>query len=82
VSGVLLWQLRPHAPGLREGSIGEFVELGEAGHILDDDVAIGISKGLGFVRLNVAFGREWIVKSEGEGPEVSKEKGRMRRRAR
>ena len=37
------------------GHSGEFVEVGVAGHILDNDVVIGISNGLGFVRFNVAF---------------------------
>ena len=40
------------------GHSSEFVEIGVAGHILDDDVVIGIFNGLGFVRLNVAFGRD------------------------
>jgi hypothetical protein len=53
---------------------GEFVEVGVAAHILDDDVVIGISNGLGFVRLNVAFERECIVKSEGESHGVSEDK--------
>jgi hypothetical protein len=56
------------------GHSGEFVEVDVAGDILDDDVVIGISSGLGFVRLNVAFQREWMVKSKGEGYEVGEEK--------
>jgi hypothetical protein len=56
------------------GHSGEFVEVGVASHILDDDVVIGTSNGLGFVRLNVALQREWIVKSKGEGHEVGEEK--------
>jgi hypothetical protein len=56
------------------GHSGEFVEVGVVSHILDDDVVIGTSNGLGFVRLNVALQREWIVKSKGEGHEVGEKK--------
>ena len=56
------------------GHSSEFVEVGVAGHILDDDVVIGVSNGLGFVRHNVAFGLEWIVRNEDEGHEVGKDK--------
>lgn len=54
------------------GHSGEFVEVGVASHILDDDVVIGTSNGLGFVRLNVALQREWIVKSKGEAMRLAK----------
>ena len=37
------------------GHSGEFVEVGVVGHILDDEVVIGIFNGLGFVRLDVAL---------------------------
>ena len=60
------------------GHSGEFVEVDVAGDIPDGDVVIGISNGLGFVRLNVAFQREWMVKSKGEGYEVSEEKNEKR----
>jgi hypothetical protein len=41
--------------GAESGHSGEFVEVGVVGHILDDEVVIGIFNGLGFVRLDVAL---------------------------
>jgi hypothetical protein len=37
------------------GHSSEFVKVSVAGHILDDNVVIGISNGLGLARLNVTF---------------------------